>query len=134
MKLSLELVDHLRATQPIDSSRCYVTGLSMGGMGAWYAAAQSPRRFAAMLEVCGGGDPSWADRYTGIPIWAFHGQADRVIPIGRGREMIKALTDVGHAPEMRYVEYPGVGHDSWTKTFARDDVYEWLFAQKSAKQ
>ena len=134
MKLTLKLVDHLCANKAVDPSRCYVTGLSMGGMGSWYAAAQTPKRFAALLEVCGGGDPSWADRYAGIPVWAFHGQADRVVPVDRGREMIKALTDVGHAPELRYVEYPGVGHDSWTTTFARDDVYDWLFAQKRTQQ
>ncbi|QDT13368.1 prolyl oligopeptidase family serine peptidase [Planctomycetes bacterium K23_9] len=130
MQLALGLVDQLIDEQPVDSNRCYVTGLSMGGMGTWFAAASEPKRFAAMLEVCGGGDPSWANRYQGIPIWCFHGQSDRVVPVERGREMIVALTLSGQAPEIRYVEYPGVGHNSWTQTFARDDIYDWLFAQE----
>lgn len=129
MALTLELVDSFVETNPVDATRLYVTGLSMGGQGSWYAAAAKPARFAAMLEVCGGGDPTWAARYAGIPIWAFHGQDDHVVPVSRGREMIKALTDAGHHPELRYVEYPQVKHDSWTRTYARDDVYEWLFAQ-----
>jgi predicted peptidase len=57
------------------------------------------------------------------------GQADNVVPVSRGREMMRALVDAGHHPEMRYVEYPKVGHNSWTQTYARDDVYAWLFSQ-----
>lgn len=83
-----------------------------------------------MLEVCGGGDPSWAARYAGIPIWGFHGQDDNVVPVSRGREMIEALAGAGHHPELRYVEYPQVNHNSWTRTYARDDIYQWLFAQR----
>ena len=130
MSLALSLVDELVETLPIDSTRIYVTGLSMGGMGTWYAAASEPKRFAAMLEVCGGGDPSWASRYAGIPIWAFHGQADTVVPVERGREMIRGLSSVGHWPELRYVEYPKVGHNSWSQTYSRDDVFDWLFSQR----
>jgi predicted peptidase len=130
MRLVLELVDRLVSELPVDPRRVYVTGLSMGGMGSWYAAGASPDRFAAMLEVCGGGDPSWAERYSGVPVWAFHGQSDAVVPVSRGREMIKALVEVGHHPEIHYEEYPGVGHDSWTRTYARDDVFQWLFSQR----
>ncbi|MGI9465690.1 MAG: prolyl oligopeptidase family serine peptidase [Rubripirellula sp.] len=130
MKATLALVDALVKKLPVDPARVYVTGLSMGGQGAWYAAAAKPHRFAALLEVCGGGDPTWAADYLGIPIWALHGQKDNVVPISRAREMVVALTEVGHAPELRYTEYPGVGHNSWTQTYKRDDVFEWLFAQR----
>jgi predicted peptidase len=129
MRLTLELVDNLIQREAIDSRRLYVAGLSMGGQGAWFAAAAPPKRFAALLAVCGGSDPDWAPRYAGINIWAFHGQEDRVVPVSRGREMVAALANAGHTPELRYVEYPGVGHDSWTQTFARDDVFQWLFSQ-----
>ena len=30
------LLDHVQATHPVDSSRIYLTGLSMGGQGAWW--------------------------------------------------------------------------------------------------
>ena len=130
MATVLELVDSLVQQLPVDPHRLYVTGLSMGGQGSWFAAAHQPHRFAAMLEVCGGGDPTWANDYAGIPIWAFHGQDDGVVPISRAREMVVALAQAGHAPELRYTEYPGVGHNSWTQTFKRDDVFEWLFSQR----
>jgi len=130
MAAALELVDSLVKELPVDPARVYVAGLSMGGQGAWYAAATKPRRFAAMLEVCGGGDPTWAADYQGIPIWALHGQKDNVVPISRAREMVIALAKAGHAPELRYTEYPGVTHNSWAQTFKRADVFEWLFAQR----
>lgn len=130
----LAMVDELIARYPVDTSRVYVAGLSMGGQGSWFAAAAKPNRFAAMIEVCGGGDPSWVDRYAGIPIWAFHGTDDKVVPVQRGREMIAALANAGHHPEVRYTEYPGVIHDSWTQTFRRDDVFEWLYRQRNSPQ
>ena len=129
MRLTLELVDQLARGLAVDPNRIYVTGLSMGGMGSWYAAQAKPKRFAALLQICGGGDPLWADRYAGIPISIFHGQADGAVPIARNREMVAALAQAGHYPELRYVEYPGVDHNSWTQTYKRDDVFEWLFAQ-----
>ena len=130
MSQVLALVDSLVDELPIDPKRLYVTGLSMGGQGTWYAAVAPPKRFAAMLEVCGGGDPSWAPRYAGTPVWALHGQSDSVVPISRAREMISALSESGHWPELRYVEYPDVGHNSWSRTYARDDIYRWLFSQR----
>lgn len=130
MSLALQLVDTLVSQEPIDPSRLYVTGLSMGSQGAWFAAAAPPRRFAALLAVCGGCDPDWAARFAGVSVWAFHGQQDTVVPVSRSREMIVALTQAGHTPELRYVEYPQVEHNSWTQTFARDDVFEWLFSKQ----
>ncbi|MGB1927443.1 MAG: RsfS/YbeB/iojap family protein, partial [Rubripirellula sp.] len=88
------------------------------------------RLLTAMLEVCGGGDPSWSKRYQGMPLWVFHGEADSVVPVSRAREMIRDLAESGHSPDLRYTEYPGVGHNSWTQTYKRDDVFDWLFSHQ----
>ncbi len=126
----MRLVQTMIDSEPIDPARIYFTGLSMGGYGSWYAAARWPDKIAAAIPVCGGGDPSWANRYNGVGIWAVHGQVDQAVPVGRSREMVSAIALAGHAPEIRYTEYPGVNHDSWTQTFVRDDVFAWLFAQR----
>lgn len=118
----------------VDPTRVYVTGLSMGGYGTWYAAAASNEIFAAAVPICGGGDPTWAKRYAGMPIWAFHGTEDKAVPVGRSREMIEALKSEGHKPTAMYTEYEGGGHDVWTQTYRRDDLFRWLFSQqRSAK-
>ena len=126
--LTLKVVDGLIASGQVDPDRIYVTGLSMGGFGSWYAAAMPGSRFAAVAPVCGGGDPDWANRYVGMPVWAFHGGEDRLVPASRSREMIEAIRAAGGEP--KYTEYPAVGHDSWTQTYADDVFYNWLFAQR----
>ncbi|TWT46908.1 carboxylesterase family protein [Botrimarina hoheduenensis] len=122
------LVEHLIATQPVDPDRIYVGGLSMGGYATWTLITQDPSRWAAALPICGAGDPSQAARIARIPLWDFHGDEDGAIPVERSREMIAALEAAGGRPI--YTEYPGVGHDSWTPTFASRHVWDWLFAQR----
>ena len=67
-------------------------------------------------------------RFARLPIWCFHGEADPVVKVTRSREMVDALKAVGSP--VKYTEYPGVQHDSWTATFANPDFYQWLFAQQ----
>jgi len=114
----------------VDPERVYVTGLSMGGYGTWYASAASSDIFAAAVPICGGGDPTWSAKYVGMPIWAFHGSEDKAVPVGRSREMMDALKQAGQKPAPIYTEYEGAGHDVWTQTYRRDDLYQWLFSQK----
>ncbi|MFM7135653.1 MAG: prolyl oligopeptidase family serine peptidase [Planctomycetota bacterium] len=128
MRLALEVVDDLIAAGRVDPDRVYVTGLSMGGYGTWYAAGMPGSRFAAAAPLCGGGDPAWANRYVALPVWAFHGDDDQVVPVGRSREMVEAIRAVGGKP--KYTEYPGVGHDCWSRTYVDDRFYDWLFAQQ----
>ena len=69
----------------------YCTGLSMGGYGTWAMIAKYPKLFAAAVPICGGGDPSTAKKIVGIPIWAFNGGADRVVPTTRSQVMVDAI-------------------------------------------
>jgi predicted peptidase len=128
LRLVIEVMDGLIAAGRVNPDRLYVTGLSMGGYGTWYAAGMPGSRFAAAAPICGGGDPTWAKRYLGLPLWAFHGDDDRAVPVGRSREMIAAIRAAGGKP--KYTEYPAVGHDSWTRTYADDAFHDWLFAQR----
>lgn len=122
------LVDHVAAQRPVDPSRIYLTGLSMGGFGVWRMAAERPHRYAAAVPVCGGGDPRWAPRLATVPIWAFHGDADDVVPVEHSLQMVAALEAIG-AP-VRLTRYPDVAHDSWTRTFEDPELYRWLLAQR----
>jgi poly(3-hydroxybutyrate) depolymerase len=124
----LELVVSVRDAHPVDRDRVYITGLSMGGYATWHVIGRRPELFAAAIPVCGGGEIETAAKLTALPIWAFHGDADRTVPAQKSREMVEAIEEAGGAP--KYTEYPGVGHDSWTRTYTNPKVHEWLFAQR----
>lgn len=116
------------AREQVDPDRIYLTGLSMGGYGAWDLATRMPDRFAAMLPVCGGGDERTAARIAELPIWCFHGDADTAVPVVRSRTMIAAVQAAGGRPI--YSELAGVGHDSWTPAYRDGFVLDWLFSQR----
>jgi predicted peptidase len=132
-----------------DHERIYLTGLSMGGYGVWDLAAKYPGKFAAYVPICGGirgpirlpdvhvglvGDPSVADPYAetarrigSTPIWIFHGDADDTVSVEESRKMAQALRAA--KANVRYTEYPGVGHNAWDKAYAEPELVPWLLAQ-----
>jgi predicted peptidase len=125
---AIAALDAVLAAEPVDADRVYVTGLSMGGYGTWDLAARTPERFAAVLPICGGGDPAKAERLATLPLWCFHGDADPLVPVDLSRSMIAAITAAGGTPI--YSELSGVGHDSWTPAYQNPAVLDWLFAQR----
>lgn len=122
------LIEQLKATLPVDPDRVLVTGLSMGGFGAWALATEYPDALAAIVPICGFGDEDRMERIRHLPVWAFHGDADSAVPVAGHRATIAALRAAGGQP--RYTEYPGVDHNSWTATYNNPALYEWLLAQR----
>jgi len=122
------LLSEVEKKYSVDPSRVYLTGLSMGGYGAWSLAAYEPERFAAVAPICGGGEPADARKLVGIPVWAFHGNKDTAVELTKGQAMIDGLKDAGGDP--KFTIYEGVGHDSWTQTYEDEEFYKWMFAQK----
>jgi predicted peptidase len=123
-----ELLDTVVPAMRIDTRRIYLTGISMGGFGAWQLAAHLPERFAALVPICGGGNTEWAAKLARLPTWVFHGSDDRVVPSACSETMVSALERVG-AP-VRLTLYEGVAHDSWTRTYDDPELYHWLLAQR----
>jgi len=130
MKLALALVLEKMAALPVDPCRVYVTGVSMGGYGTWDAIQREPQLFAAAVPICGGGDTACAPIIKHIPIWTFHGDKDGAVPVSRSRDMTRALEACGG--HIQYREYPGAGHDVWTRTYNDNAVLAWLFSQRRA--
>ncbi|MEI8374077.1 MAG: prolyl oligopeptidase family serine peptidase [Planctomycetota bacterium] len=126
-KLSL-LIDEITEKYKVDQDRIYVTGLSMGGYGTWALAAHSPNRFAAIVPICGGGDPSRAKKIAHIPTWVFHGGKDTVVPFANSQKMVDTLEKNGG--NVKFTIYPEAGHDSWTEAYDTPELYEWLLHQK----
>lgn len=134
-----------------DRRRVYITGISMGGSGAWYL-ARHRRLFAAAVPICGevARDPTdpfpvepppdlarivgAQDPYVTLaalivaPVWAFHGTVDDEVPVTQSRRMVAALRRMGK--DVNYTEYPGVSHDSWDLAYADPDLPRWLLQQR----
>jgi dipeptidyl aminopeptidase/acylaminoacyl peptidase len=125
MALIADLADKL----PIDSKRLYLTGSSMGGFGAWNLAAKYPTVFAAVVPLCGGGDTKKADILKTVPIWAFHGDKDDMVPVERTRNAVAAIKAAG-GTLCKYNELAGVGHGITGIAYPMPELHEWIFAQR----
>jgi predicted peptidase len=150
-QMALQALDDSIATYHGDRRQLYLTGLSMGGYGAWQIALDHPGMFAAAAIVCGGirhpNDNDWlhvhgipadaADPYAwvaahigGLPVWIFNGAIDDVVPPDESHRMHAALKARGN--EVRYTEFPGVGHASWDAAYATEGLWRWMFAHRLA--
>jgi predicted peptidase len=121
-----------------DKERLYLIGVSMGGYGAWHMAAEHSGRFAAFVPICGGSPLRSRDRFKEIarrvgrtPVWVFHGVEDKIVPVSESREMVEALKATGG--NVRYNEYPGVGHNVWLKVASENELLPWLLKQRLGK-
>ena len=127
-RVALEVIDALRREFAIDERRIYVTGQSMGGAGVWNMISYRPHFFAAAAPCCGSVS---ADDGTGsidTPLWNFHGESDKTVPVAISRERIAARQKAGGHP--LYTEYAGVDHNVWEWAYTEPALLDWMFAQR----
>ncbi len=135
-EMALKCVEQTSRDYRLDPQRIYLTGLSLGGQGAWHLAAELPGRFAAVVPVCGfaewgestGVAEKLAGRLTDVPIWCYHGTADEAVPVEKTREMARLIKAGGG--DIRYTEVPGGPHNVWDVAYADDAMWDWLFQQR----
>ena len=128
--LLLALLDEIESQYPVDTHRVYLTGLSMGGFGTWSLGVSHPERFAAIAPICGGGEfitPLLANKskLVALPVWAFHGGKDPVVPLEESERMVNHLKKMG-VKEVKLTVYPEAEHDSWTQTYANPELFTWF--------
>lgn len=129
--LIAELTEHISSSLSVDRDRVYLTGYSLGGSGTWETASHDPGRFAAIAPLCGGIDVEQAERLKNIPIWAFHGDKDDVVPIKRSQEIVDAVRNCGG--HVKFTVYPGAGHGISGTTYQDSQFFEWLLAQRRTR-
>lgn len=143
-----QVTEFLMANYAVDTTRIYMTGLSMGGFGTWdqisYIGPSS--HITAAVPICGGGvvNDTRVKKAAMIPIWTFHGDDDKTVPPDFSKAMTAAINATNPRVKAKLTMYPGVGHDSWTKTYNGSgmgtedpsydpfnmDVFEWLLQYK----
>ena len=132
---------HLRKTHPeIDADRIYLTGNSMGGYGSWTWGGHHPEHFAAIAPIVGGigrGGPKdvtpdlekWAANLAKVPVFAFAGAQDKVVPAERSKRMVTAIREAG-GTRAKIRIYPDEGHGAGRVAFSTPEFFDWMFAQK----
>jgi len=128
------LVDDAVANLPVDPTRVYLTGLSMGARGGWLLTVAKPERFAAAALICGRiPAPDFLERVPVLkekPLWVFHGAKDPVVSVENSEKIVATLKAAGGDPKLTI--YPDADHDSWTAAYNTPALYQWLLAQRSA--
>jgi predicted peptidase len=124
------LLQALKTQWRIDERRVTATGLSMGGAGCWDWASAWPDDLAGIAPVCGFGRWLRMARMRDVPVRAYHGLEDDVVPASASRQLVDALRSAGGQADLTL--YPGVGHDAWTPAYADPALLPWLLARQRA--
>ena len=127
--LAKKLVDFYTKNEAVDSRRIYVLGISLGGMGTFDIICRYPKTFAAAIPICGAVNPERLKKAKKMPIRMYYGDSDNSVSPEYSRNAYIELKAEGSQLVER-VEYPGVGHNSWTPAFAEPDFLKWMFSQK----
>lgn len=121
-------LDYLISTLPIDTSRIYLTGLSMGGQGTWELAMLTPDRFAAIAPVCGRQFIEYPSPLKTVPVWVFHGAKDDVVPPEFSISIVEKLEALG--ADVKFTLYPDANHNSWDATYSNPALYAWFMTYR----
>lgn len=118
------LLDEIIANYRADDGRIYLTGWSMGGAGAWKMASERPERFAAVAPLSGRAQLKYIPQLRTVPIWAFHGTDDPIVPPLESQKMVNALKAAGGNAHITLLK--DAGHDIWGEVYGNSKLYDWL--------
>ncbi|WP_409416890.1 prolyl oligopeptidase family serine peptidase [Flavobacterium sp. PS2] len=124
------LILKIQKENNIDSDRIYVTGLSLGGWGTWNLAFAHPDMFATIVPISGFVDLIQLEqtcKIAKIPTRIFHGLMDDVVNIDYAITIYKELKKCNSNVELTI--FDDAGHDSWSRVYDNQEVYDWMFKQ-----
>ncbi len=137
-KALVALIEKMCRTHPIDRDRIYLIGLSQGAVAVWDLLARHGELFAATVPIAGVGDVSEAERYADIPIYAFHGKEDPIIPYENATPALCEAIEACGKGKLNFVAFEDGAHDIWEQAivFAGAEglpaLDGWLFSQRRA--
>jgi acetyl esterase/lipase len=141
LSVAMASLDQETAEFHLDPQRTYLTGLSLGGYGAWELARLHPQRWAAVAIAAGGifwsyAPQRWQQASTlpaeyaralgRTPVWLFQGSDDNVVIARQGELMYEALKASGG--RVRFWVYQGLRHDCWTRAYGDPEFPRWLLS------
>jgi poly(3-hydroxybutyrate) depolymerase len=143
MGLAMAALDRESTEFHADPARTYLTGISLGGYGAWELARDYPKRWAAIAIAASGVFWSYAperwhefatlpEEYARAigrtPIWIFHGSLDPVVPLREDERLFEAFK--ASSGNIRFWIYQGLTHDCWFRAFNEPELPRWLLQHR----
>ena len=127
------LLEEIQAEYSIDAKRIYLTGNDMGGNGVWAIGLRDPKYFAALAPISGyfGWPPEVPENICDlkdVPVWAFHGDRDDIIPVEAGQELVDAFNACGGNAQISINQNMQI--DFRIKVYADAELFEWLLSQR----
>ena len=125
----MNILQHVIDTCPIDTTRIYVVGMSLGGYGTIDMVAKYPDKIAAAMAFCGGGNGTDYDVLNQVPLWIVHGTADRAVSISQSDKVVSSMKGkTGRTPRLIYNRVPGMNHGAPARLFYLQESYDWLLS------
>ena len=119
-------IKQMAGSEFIDKTRVYLMGASMGGYATWQIGMSLPWLFAAIVPICGGGMYWNAARLKNVPVWAFHGERDKLVLPEESEKMVAAVNAAGGCARLSL--YPEVCHEVWLDVYSDAEVFAWLLS------
>jgi predicted peptidase len=136
------VVDRVKKFFRIDTTRMYLTGISLGSIANGYLATTFPKKYAAMVPIAGITLNSYYTQSIvqgNLPIWAFHNYGDWAISTSTTIDFVTLYNSMNPAIPARLTLFPPYGwhdHNAWTKAMDPNyrengmDIYEWMLQYK----
>jgi acetyl esterase/lipase len=144
LSMAMAVLDQETTEFHADPERTYLSGLSLGGYGAWELARLYPKRWAAIAISSAGIFWSYApERWQQVstlpgeyahaigrtPVWLFHGTDDNIVPERESELMFEAIKAAGG--HVRLWLYQDLKHDCWTSAYNEPELPRWLLAHRA---
>lgn len=129
----MDVINHVRRTLRVDPKRIYITGLSLGGFGAWTTLGAYPDVFAGALPICAGGNAlskACGIAAQNVPVWGFHGDKDYIVSYSVTTKMVNAINACTPKPSplAKATLFPGMGHIIWDKVYNETNALDWMLS------
>lgn len=131
-------IDFVKKNYRIDSTRIYLSGLSVGGSLSTDVASEIPKSIAAIVPMAGvSTDYASTNKcqliaQANLPVWAFQSADDPVFNPETTKGFIAKINSFAPTVLAKLTIWPDGGHDAWTRALDPSykenglNIYEWM--------
>lgn len=127
-----QVLEYVQKNYEVDSTRIYVTGMSLGSYGTMKFVGKYHDKIAAAVSICGGGEEADACNLSEVPIKVIHGDKDFIVRLSESQKIVNAIRKCNKNAPLEFQIVKGGTHGSVENFYREDAIYEWLFKHSKA--